>query len=60
MEGAIRTFVRERAQHRCAYCRVHEDDDPFYSFHLEHIIARQHGGGDEVVSPTATCTRERT
>jgi 5-methylcytosine-specific restriction endonuclease McrA len=47
MEGALRSFVRDRAQHRCAYCRVHEDDDPFYSFHLEHIIARQHGGGDE-------------
>lgn len=25
---------------------MHEDDEP-YAFHLEHIIATKHGGGDE-------------
>ena len=37
--------IRERAGGRCEYCR-----DPEWlslaAFHIEHIIARQHGGGD--------------
>src|SRR5437667_4722963 len=47
MDAALRAFVRERAGHRCEYCRLHEDDDDYLSFHVEHVIARQHGGSDD-------------
>jgi hypothetical protein len=38
--------VRLRAQRRCEYCRLHENDLPLFTFHVEHIIARNHGGTD--------------
>jgi hypothetical protein len=47
MEAALRALVRERAGRRCRYCRLHEDDDDFLAFHVEHVIARQHGGLDD-------------
>jgi hypothetical protein len=34
MNAALRAFVRERAGRRCEYCRLHEDDADFLSFHL--------------------------
>ncbi|HZN67072.1 MAG TPA: HNH endonuclease signature motif containing protein [Tepidisphaeraceae bacterium] len=40
----LRDLVRTRAGDRCEYCRIHQDDDLFFRFHVEHIIARQHGG----------------
>ena len=42
--AADRRLVRLRARHRCEYCKMHEDDEPFLAFHIEHIIAKQHGG----------------
>jgi hypothetical protein len=47
MDAALRALVRERAGRRCEYCRLHEDDADFLAFHIEHIIARQHGGTDD-------------
>ncbi len=46
MNDALRAKVRRRAESRCEYCRLHEDDDPFAPFHIEHIRAIQHGGTD--------------
>jgi hypothetical protein len=46
MDEAVRKFVRERAEYRCEYCGLHEDDDA-YTFHVEHIVARKHGGSDD-------------
>jgi hypothetical protein len=43
MDTATRRLVRLRAGARCEYCRVHEDDEPL-TFHIEHIVARKHGG----------------
>ena len=37
-------LVRRRARCRCEYCGLHEDQDAFFSFHIEHIVAEQHGG----------------
>ena len=45
MDAALRALVRERAGGRCEYCRLYEDDD-FMAFHVEHVIAKQHGGTD--------------
>ena len=44
MSEALRQFVRERAGGRCKYCRLPEARPPIEPFHLEHIVARQHGG----------------
>src|SRR4051794_9413785 len=46
MRTAKRALVWARAKSRCEYCRMLQDDDPFPTFHVEHIIARKHGGGD--------------
>ena len=40
----LRKLVRNRAGDRCEYCGLRQEDDPFFRFHLEHVIARQHGG----------------
>ena len=47
MNAATPALVRKRAGHRCEYCRLHEDDADFLSFHIEHVIAKQHGGSDD-------------
>ena len=47
MTAALRAFVRERAGRRCEYCCLHEDDADFLSFHVEHVVAKQHGGTDD-------------
>jgi hypothetical protein len=46
IDAATRNLVWQRAEQRCEYCRLHQDDDPLLVFHVEHIIARQHGGTD--------------
>ncbi len=46
MRAATRARVRSRAGQRCEYCRLHEDDLPRFPFHVEHIIAKKHGGTD--------------
>jgi 5-methylcytosine-specific restriction endonuclease McrA len=55
MDPALRKIARERAQGRCEYCHLHEDDDRYYAFHLEHITARQHQGGDEPENLAWSC-----
>lgn len=45
MDVATSQFVRERAANRCEYCRLQQDFAGL-RFHVEHVIARQHGGSD--------------
>ncbi len=40
---SIRNQIKERAEFRCEYCRVHEED-MFFSFHVDHIRSVKHGG----------------
>jgi hypothetical protein len=42
--------VRQRANDRCEYCGLLQDEDPFFRFNTEHVIPRQHGGGDELTN----------
>lgn len=44
MNKRIRLLVRNRANHRCEYCLLHETHLPLFPFHLEHIIPSKHGG----------------
>jgi hypothetical protein len=39
----LRQQARERAQNRCEYCLLHEDD-AYLPFEVDHIIAERHGG----------------
>ncbi len=39
----LRLLVADRAQHRCEYCSIHEDET-FFSFQIDHIISLKHGG----------------
>jgi hypothetical protein len=41
---ALRRLVAERANYRCEYCLIHEDDSLF-SHEIDHVIAVKHGGG---------------
>jgi hypothetical protein len=46
MKESVRRRVAQRAQGRCEYCQIHEDDDEHFSFHVEHVIAQQHHQDD--------------
>ncbi len=39
-----RRRIRDRAGNRCEYCRLHQGHEPYYTFHIEHIVAEVHGG----------------
>jgi hypothetical protein len=47
MKRSLRALVRLRADRRCEYCRLHEDDLPLFAFHVEHIVPKKHGGTDD-------------
>jgi 5-methylcytosine-specific restriction endonuclease McrA len=55
MSSAIREHVRERAGNACEYCHLHQDDSPLASLHLEHIIPKVHGGGDDSANLALAC-----
>ncbi len=46
--------VRQRAEGLCEYCRVPEEFDPL-PYHLDHIIARKHGGPTELENLALAC-----
>jgi hypothetical protein len=52
---ARRRFVRERAGNRCEYCHIEQDELPYVTFHVEHVVARQHGGNDEESDLCLSC-----
>src|SRR6266403_2304239 len=51
----LRQFVRERAGHRCEYCGMPQEAEPFFTYHVEHIVARRHGGGDNSENLAFAC-----
>jgi hypothetical protein len=56
MDAGTRRFVRERAQERCEYCRLHQRNSELLH-HIEHVIAHQHGGSDDVDNLALACHR---
>ncbi|MCB0064451.1 MAG: HNH endonuclease [Caldilineaceae bacterium] len=50
----LRALVRERANYRCEYCLVHEDDG-LLPHECDHIIAEQHGGKTEAENLAFAC-----
>jgi hypothetical protein len=57
MSRAVRDRVRARAHGRCEYCRLPDALAALVSFHVEHIIARQHGGGATADNLCWSCHR---
>lgn len=43
MTAGLRRAIRERARDCCEYCRLPQENSVL-SFHIEHVIPRQHGG----------------
>ena len=56
MDAATRELVRLRAGERCEYCRLHQEDSPLVH-HIEHIMAKQHGGSDDLSNLALACHR---
>ena len=56
MDGAARNFVRQRAENRCEYCLLSQKHSEL-THHIEHIIAKQHGGSDDVDNLALACHR---
>jgi hypothetical protein len=57
MDTTLRDFVRQRAGNRCEYCRLHQRHTPVFTFHIEHIRAKQHGGTDDPLNLALACHR---
>lgn len=57
MDGQTREFVRQRADGVCEYCHIPQRATPLVPFHVEHTIARQHGGGDDPEWLALACDR---
>jgi hypothetical protein len=55
MDAATRVSVRHRAENRCEYCQLPQSAEAFFTFHVEHIVARQHGGGDDAENLALAC-----
>lgn len=56
MEPVIRNEVRQRAGNRREYCRLRQEDEEENPFHIEHIIAQQHGGTDLLENLALACS----
>ncbi len=54
MDAALSQFVQQRAGDRCEYCRLAQVHSGL-RFHLEHIIAKQHGGTNHVGNLALAC-----
>lgn len=55
IRGDVRRQVEERAERRCEYCRIVQEAEPFSRFHVEHIVARQHGGLGDLGNLALSC-----
>jgi hypothetical protein len=56
MDTGTRNLVRRRSDERCEYCQLHQEHSEL-KHHVEHIIAKQHGGSDDVDNLALACHR---
>ena len=57
MSPELRRQVRGRAAQRCEYCRLPDRIELTGPFHVEHIVARQHRGTDDLSNLAWACSR---
>jgi HNH endonuclease len=55
MDVATRRLVWERADSHCEYCHLRQDYEPVHTFHIEHIVAKQHRGSDALDNLALAC-----
>jgi 5-methylcytosine-specific restriction endonuclease McrA len=56
MDGKTRDYVRSRAGGRCEYCLLRQEQTGL-AHHIEHIVAKQHGGTDDTDNLALACNR---
>jgi hypothetical protein len=56
MDAATRELVRQRAANRCEYCLLRQEQTGL-AHHVEHIVARQHRGPDDLANLALACNR---
>ena len=56
MNAETRDFVRRRAVNCCEYCLLQQANSEFIH-HIEHIVAKQHGGSDLPDNLALACHR---
>jgi hypothetical protein len=56
ISGEVRDLVRKRAGNRCEYCLLHQKHTDI-THHLEHIVAKQHGGSNDPANLALACHR---
>ncbi|MBI1877978.1 MAG: HNH endonuclease [Chloroflexi bacterium] len=44
ISNRLRDLVISRANFRCEYCLLHQDDEPNYPHEVDHVIAEKHSG----------------
>lgn len=52
---AMRREVVERSDNRCEYCQLRQEDQ-FFTFEIDHIIAEKHGGSTTSDNLCLACT----
>lgn len=57
MDERTRNLVRSRAGNACEYCWLPQSATPLIPFHLEHVVAKQHGGSDDPAGLALACDR---
>ena len=56
MNSATRDLIRSRAGLHCEYCRLPQKYSEL-AHHVEHIVAKQHGGSDQADNLALACHR---
>ncbi len=55
MDAATKRQVRQRADERCEYCGLHQENSPLAALQIEHINPRKHGGTDDLDNLALAC-----
>ena len=55
ISAVLRRHVIERAGESCEYCNLQQSSFPMVSFHVEHVVAKQHGGSDQLENLCLAC-----
>lgn len=55
LSESVRKIVISRAQEACEYRGMQQAWEPFHTYHVEHIIARQHRGTDDPSNLALAC-----
>ena len=54
MDASVQDLVRRRADNRCEYCLLRQEYSEL-THHIEHIVAKQHGGRDDIDNLALAC-----